>query len=90
MRGILDSISAKAKSFHPESVSEYSALQLAKKLDDTESLWKYLALLNQHAPSVIVEAFIRAQGRGLTEKELISAFDEELARLATKEGSYEY
>jgi hypothetical protein len=85
MNGILDSVLATAQSFHPESVTEYTALQLAKKLSDTGRLSKYVSLLDHHDLSLILEAFINVQSRDLAGEELRTAFDEELAALTTKE-----
>ena len=83
MNGILDSILTQAQTFRPQSVTEYTALQLAKKLSDTDRLWKYLSLFDHNDISLILESFVNAQGRGLTGDELISAFDDELAALTT-------
>lgn len=85
MNGILDSVLATSKSFRPQSVREYMALQLAKKLGDTDRLSRYLSLFEHNDVSVIVEAFINAQGRSLTKDELITSFDDDLAALTMKE-----
>ena len=85
MNGILDSMMSKAKAFAPESVEEYTALQLAKKLGDTDRLWKYVSLFDRHALPLIVRAFTSAHVQGSTEKTLIAAFEEELALLTMKE-----
>ena len=85
MNGILDSVLAKSQSFRPQSVTEYTALQLAKKLSDTGRLWKYLPLFDHYDLSLILEAFINVQSRDLAGEELRTAFDEELAALTTKE-----
>ena len=85
MNGILDSVLAKSKSFRPQSLTEYTALQLAKKLGNTGSLSQYVSLFDHHDPSLIREAFINVQSRDLAGEELRTAFDEELAALTTKE-----
>ena len=85
MNGILDSIKARPKVFSPQSVREYTALQLAKKLGDIDQLWNYLSLFDHHSLQVILEAFASAQESGLTGKELISVFEKALAAL-TEEG----
>lgn len=85
MTGILDSVLTKSQTFRPQSVTEYTALQLAKKLNDPGRLWKYLSLVDHYELSLILEAYISAQARGLTGEELITAFEEELAALTTKE-----
>jgi hypothetical protein len=81
MIDILDSMLAKPGRFTPESVAGYIALQLAKKLDDTDQLWKYRSLLDRHALPSLLEAFARAQASGLTQNELAAAFDEALSAL---------
>lgn len=87
MNGILDSVLAKAQAFRPQNVTEYIALQLAKKLSDTERLWKYLSLFDHSEISLILESFIYAQGLGLTGDELITVFDSALAALTTKDNN---
>jgi hypothetical protein len=81
MNGILDSILTKAQTFRPQNVTEYTALQLAKKLSDTDRLWEYLALFDRNQMSLILESFVNAQGRAITRDELITAFDDELTAL---------
>ena len=90
MNGILDSINARPKVFSPQSVSEYTALQLAKKLGDTDQLWNYLSLFERHSLQVILEAFASAQESRLTGKKLISIFEETLAALTKKEQDDEF
>lgn len=85
MHGILDSVMAKAQAFRPESVTEYTALQMAKKLSDTGRLSKYVSLFDHHDLSLILEGFINVQSRDLAGEELRTAFEEELAALTTKE-----
>jgi hypothetical protein len=85
MTGILDSMMAKSQTFFPQSVAEYTALQLAKKLSDTDRLWKYLSLFQRRPSTVILEAFASAQAGGLTGKELITVFEEALGVLTKKE-----
>lgn len=81
MNGILDSVLATAKAFRPQSVREYTALQLAKKLGDPESVRRYVALIDHNEMTLIVEALRRAQDRSLSREELIAAFDDELTAL---------
>lgn len=88
MNGILDSMMTRAKAFRPESVTEYSALQLAKKLGDPGRLWKYLPLFDHHPSQLIVDAFISAQAGGLAGKELITAFEGQLASLTTRDDEF--
>lgn len=88
MNGILDTVMARSQAFRPESVLEYTALQLAKKLGDPGRFWKYLSLFDHHSTHLIAEAFINAQGRGLAGKELITAFEEKLTALTTKDDEF--
>ena len=87
MDGILDSMMSKSHAFSPESIVEYTALQLAKKLGDTGRLWKYVSLFDHHAAPLIGKAFSNAHGRGLPKEALIAAFEEELRVLVTREVS---
>src|SRR5262249_52598899 len=80
MPGILDSMT-RPHQFFPENVTEYTALQLAKKLGDTDRLWKYVSLFRRQDSSSILEAFQNAQRRGRVGKDLISAFEEQLTQL---------
>jgi hypothetical protein len=85
MSSILDSMITKTQVFVPESVVEYIALQLARKLDDTDEVLKYLSLLDRYALSMIIEAFGNAQTRLRTgEVTGALAFEEELLSLTTK------
>jgi len=81
MIGILDSMLARPGRFTPESVAGYIALQLAKKLDDTDQLWKYRSLLDHHPLPSLLEAFARAQASGLPQNEFAAAFDQALSAL---------
>ena len=85
MNGILDSMVSKTQAFSPESLEQYMALQLAKKLGDTDRLWKYVSLFDRHPPSLIVRAFTNARADGLAERALIVAFENELAAVVTRE-----
>lgn len=84
MISILDSMLAKPDRFTPESVAGYIALQLAKKIDDTDGLWKYLSLLDHHPLPILLEAFNKVRVSGLTQKELVAAFNEALSALTNK------
>ena len=85
MTGILDSIITKPRAFFPESVAEYTALQLAKKLGDPDRLWSYLPLFDRHPFPVIVQAFINARAHTKAGEELAAVFDDEIATLTQSE-----
>ena len=89
MSGILDSMMTKPQAFSPQSVSEYMALQLAKKLGDTDQLSKYLLLVERHALSIIEEAFTNTTAPRPEQENLARVFDEELAALIAKGDSDE-
>ncbi len=88
MNGILDSVLAKAQTFRPQSLTEYTALQLARKLSDTGRLGKYLSLFDHYDASLIFEGFINIQSQDLAGEELSVAFDRELAALTTKQDNH--
>ncbi len=90
MNGILDSVMARAQAFRPQGVTEYTALQVAKKLGDSGRLWKYLSLFDHHPTELIAEAYTKAQARGLAESEMIAAFEDELTALTKKEDNDEF
>lgn len=92
MSSILDSMMTKPQGFVPENVDEYTALQLARKLGDTDQVSKYRSLLDRHALPVIVEAFINAQQARLPTSEVTAAvaFEEELMALTKKEHQDEF
>lgn len=85
MHNILDSMKPKTRSFRPERLSEYLALQLANKLGDADLVWKYRFLFDHHGSPLIVEAFSNAQTHGLSGQELIRTFEEKLVALTPKE-----
>lgn len=89
MSGILDSMMTKPQVFSPQSVPEYMALQLAKKLGDTDRLSKYGSLFDRLALPVIVEAFINAKDHFNETESLDMTFEKELAALTMKDDDYE-
>jgi hypothetical protein len=85
MTGILDSMMAKPQGFSPQSVSEYEALQLARKLGDLDGIRRYVSLFEQHVSSEIIEAFLAAKDTGNQGNELVRAFDAYLVALTRKD-----
>ena len=85
MTGILDSIITKPRAFYPESVAEYTALQLARKLGAPDVLWNYLPLFDRYPFPLIVQAFVNARGRTKATDQLASAFEEEIGTLTQSE-----
>lgn len=90
MSGILDSMMTKPQVFSPQSVSEYRALQLAKKLGDTDRLPGYVSLFDRLTLPVIVEAFINAKDRFNETESLVMTFEKELAALTMNDDDYEF
>jgi hypothetical protein len=82
MISILDSMMREPRAFLPQNVSEYVALQLAKKLDDADRVSSYVALVDRHSLSIIVEAFVNSQARQGENR--ATAFNEELQALTAK------
>lgn len=76
---------AKPQAFFPESVAEYTALQLAKKLGDTNRVWNYVSLLDRAPLPMILEALATAQAAGFHGEDLITGFENSLAALTKKE-----
>ena len=58
MTSILDHI--KISDFQPRSTSEYLALQLARKLADTERLHEYVRFVTESPRDLLVRAFQRS------------------------------
>lgn len=90
MTGILDSMMARPRSFVPESVAEYIALQLAKKLNDTERISTYLSLVDRYSMQVILEALAGAKATDLSGTELIVAFERSLSELTSHDDEDEF
>lgn len=84
-QNILDSMRPKTRSFRPQTLGEYLALQLTKRLGDSDLVWKYRTLFDQYSLAEVSEAFSRARGRGLAGGKLIRAFEEELLALTAKD-----
>ena len=82
MNSILDSM-MNHRAFLPENVTEYTALQLAKKLGDADRVLQYTSLFYRHALQTIIEAFTNSQAH--PRDNAAAAFEEELRRLTGKE-----
>lgn len=88
MPHVLDQMAGSSGYFRPKTATEFFALQLARKLNDTANLQRYLALVERHSESLLLQAFRKAvngQGRrqGLAER-----FQAEVKRLKQKEEKY--
>jgi bacterioferritin (cytochrome b1) len=82
MSNILDRFADVEGHFRPQTVSEFFALQLARKLDDTSRLRHYLNLVGQHSEPVICEAFASAKAK--PEEPLAASFEIELGEITQK------
>ena len=71
------------RAFLPESVTEYTALQLAKKLGDADRVLQYVSLFDRYALQTIIEAFTNSQAH--PGDNAAAAFEEELRELTGKE-----
>jgi hypothetical protein len=60
MSNILESMMAKRRVFRPENVTEYIALQLARKLEDADNILKYVGLMYRYSLPVIAQAYSKA------------------------------
>ena len=80
MTNLLDRIGSKESPFRPQSVSEFFALQLARKLDDEANIGRYARLVENHSRDVILRALARAKKKagGAT---VANRFEEEIQRL---------
>ena len=81
---ILDRVGNSA-TFRPQSVDQFFALQLARKLRDEDNLNACLRLTEEHARSRLLKAFHRAKARTTADGELARAFEVELGRLTHAE-----
>ena len=86
MSTILESMMAKPRAFLPETVTEYTALQLAKKLTDAANVLRYVSLLDRYGLAVLCEAYSKTRANN---QEAASAeeFAEALRVLTEKETS---
>lgn len=85
MTHILDSFQANPKAFRPETISEYLALQLARKLFDADLVWRYRSLFDRHPLPLILQALSTVQSRRFAGRALIQAFEQELSALTNQD-----
>ena len=81
MSDILESVRARADAFRLQSVADYVALQLARKLNDLDRLPRYSSLLDHYPLGLLAAALAQAQARRTDSEGLASAFDEEIQEL---------
>jgi hypothetical protein len=67
-------------SFRPKTVSEFFALQLARKLGDVERLHTYLILIGIHSEDSLLQAFERTINNANKKLRLAERFLVELER----------
>lgn len=75
----------KPRSFSPQSVSEYIALQLARKLGDPENAAVYISLLDRYSMPVILAALESAEAAGFSPGKLVEMFERSLSELTDHE-----
>jgi hypothetical protein len=89
MTDILDRVGASSKHFRPGSITDFFALQLARKLGDVARLRDYLILTQQHPQQWLLQAFRTAAKRLDGPGTLAERFEAELRRLTNKKQRYE-
>ena len=85
MSDILDRVANGGNHFRPQTVSEFLALQLARKLGDTPQIRHYLTIVGQYSEPMICEAF--ANARGGPNESLSASFEIALLHITQKGGS---
>lgn len=83
MSDILGRFAQSESHFRPQTVSEFIALQLARKLDDTSRVRHYVGLMERHAQPFISRAFANARQR--PEDPIADRFHRELQQLTHTE-----
>jgi hypothetical protein len=86
MTNILDRVAHSRREFRPQSTQEFFALQLARKLNDAESVRSYAALAEQFSEDFLVRVYRQALEEGSGGR-LADRFRVALRRLSEKEGS---
>jgi hypothetical protein len=85
MPHILDRVARTTSHFRPHTVTEFFALQLARKLGDLERLQTYVILVERHSEDTLLQAFKRAVNHHHKGLRLSERFQAELERLSHKE-----
>ena len=81
MLNILDRMARPTSgSFRPKTVSEYFALQLARKLGDVERLHTYLFLVEHHSEDSLLQAFKKTVNHASHKLSLAERFHAEIER----------
>ena len=81
MRNILDRVAQpRTGSFRPKTVSEFFALQLARKLEDIGRLHVYLILVEQHSEDALLQAFKKTANHANKKLSLADRFWAEIER----------
>lgn len=75
----------KPRSFFPQSVSEYIALQLARNLGDPENAAIYVSLLDRYSMPVILAALESAAAAGFSAGKVVEMFERSLSELTAHE-----
>jgi hypothetical protein len=89
MTDILDRVGESSGHFRPGSITDFFALQLARKLGDVERLHNYLSLTEQHPQPWLLQAFRTAAKRPDGPGTLAERFEAELRRLINKKQRHE-
>ena len=89
MTDILDRVGASSEHFRPGSITDFFALQLARKLGDVARLKNYLVVTQQHPQHWLLQAFQTAARKPGGPGTLVERFDAELRRLTNKKQRHE-
>jgi hypothetical protein len=71
---LLDKISPPSKSFRPATISEFLALRLAIKLNDTENLYSYLRICHRVSEESLMEKLAELINADIAGSQLAKAF----------------
>jgi len=81
MRNILDRVAHPSTGcFRPKTVSEFFALQLARKLEDVERLHTYLVLVWTYSEDSLLQAFKKTVNHTNKKLRLAERFHAELSK----------
>lgn len=85
MTNILDRVALDRSEFCPNTIQEFFALQLARKLNDASSVRSYLALVDCYPEELLLNVYRHTLGKGRGEG-MADRFRIELRRRTREEG----
>jgi hypothetical protein len=84
MSSILDGLASPEVKFRPRSISEFFALQLARKVGSTHRLGVYLTLVERHGRAEILTALARAR-KHTNGTQVADRFEDQLRKLTSRQ-----